>query len=240
MLQSHSFRAICALNAGDSAAARALILRCVEVHGFRSGDLAAADSKATRKLRELADTLRETVAAAPRYDGSGQRWLPGGSGAYRIDLPATARQDSWYPAERAAAAAGPDGASGDRASSSSGSSRYHDANGATSQTGSDGSEAYHDARSRGETPSSRPSTSGASADATRPQSRQKGRKAHGVELQYDASETVDDFARFHEAELVTRLQAHLVARGHSITDVMEMLRMRMMELHMAVRSPLLL
>ena len=235
MLQSHSFRAICALNAGDSAAARALILRCVAVHGFRSADLAGADPAVTRRLAALAESLREAVAAAPRYDGEGRRLPPCGERGYRIDEPATARRDSWHPAEGVAAA---DDVSGDRGSSS-GLSHYQDAAGdAPSLNGeaSDASTTFHDASSRGA------STSGharASPDGGgRPPSRAKTRKAHGVELQYDSSETPEDFEGFHEAELVTRLQAHLVARGHSIPDVMETLRMRMMEIHMAVRATL--
>jgi hypothetical protein len=66
------------------------------------------------------------------------------------------------------------------------------------------------------------------------QHRLRSRRLDGVELKYDDLEGAMDFERFHESELLVRLQAHLMAQGLSISNVMEMLRMRMMEIHMQV------
>lgn len=58
------------------------------------------------------------------------------------------------------------------------------------------------------------------------------RRVDGVLLRYE--EPSVPYSECHEHELVARLQAHLAGQGHSIAAVMEMLRMSMMELFMAV------
>jgi hypothetical protein len=64
--------------------------------------------------------------------------------------------------------------------------------------------------------------------------RARTRRLNGVDMKYEDVDQATDLQQFHETELLVRLQAHLMAHGLSIPKIMEMLRMRTMEIHMRV------
>ena len=196
-LQSHSFRAMAALNAGNAPASLAMLRHCLVTYGFSSPPVDAVSPAAFARLASLHDDLQMLCATAPRYDGHG----------CVVSAPAVAPPAAAPLAEHARAVVA-----------------------AVSISTAD-------------TP--KPSTSGQAAvaepsAATPPRSgggaAKLDRRVDGVTLRYERGGA--PYEQCHEQELVARLQAHMVAQGHHIAEVMEMVRMRMMELYMRVRPPL--
>jgi hypothetical protein len=72
MLQSQSFRAICALNAGDVVTSRIIIQQCIRIYGFSFPPLFSTAPAAEARLRSDFLHLANFLRSAPRYSVDGR------------------------------------------------------------------------------------------------------------------------------------------------------------------------
>ena len=264
-LQTQSFRAMAALNSGAPASALQLLSRCLSAHGFIAPEATECSKNVATcgHLTQLHQQLTRLCANAPRFDADGSVVEVPDVESNAEDGESTVQHAAGTPGlylchqavSNGASAAAQHGSAGaitangdsiggtaatqqtqatvSNASAGGSSTGYASARSSTERNQqSDGGAAStsHGTQPQMSAPSAAPAASNGGRD--RPK---RPRVADGVTLVYPKPEDTEDLAASHEIELMLRLQAHLAARGYHPGDVMEMVRLRTLDIVMQVR-----